>query len=531
MSAHLADLFFAAANAHPEREALVFSDATLSYRELDTCVRRLRSQLDATRDGPFCGVFAHRSTTAFAGVLAVLAAGNAYVPLSPAFPALRNRAIADKARLHTLIVGAECAGALRELLIASSGAYRVVTLAHEPVIEALAREFPGRVEYTWSDHTPPLAAACEVSGDALAYVLFTSGSTGEPKGVMVRQRNVLRYVQNLRQLYPIHGDDRLSQMFDLTFDLSVHDMFVAWAAGATLVVYPSAGQNDPLDYTRRQRVSVWFSVPSVAVMLDNLRRAEPGALPGLRLSLFCGEPLTWNTWRVWRQVAPQSRVVNLYGPTETTIAITHFEVPEHYPEHASASGIIPIGRAFPGQRVSIRGDDATSCSAGAAGALWLSGDQLSAGYLGAPELSAERFVADGGETSYRTGDRALCDADGCAHFLGREDNQVKIMGYRVELAEVEHALMQVSGAAHVMADIVVRDGLEELFAVLPAALSDQKSAIREALAQRLPAYMLPRRYIFATEFPRNTSGKLDRKALREQVQNRQRVISSLEAAR
>jgi D-alanine--poly(phosphoribitol) ligase subunit 1 len=368
-----------------------------------------------------------------------------------------------------------------------------------------------------------LAAARQLEDDAVAYVLFTSGSTGKPKGVVVRHRNVQRYVHNLRALYPIHAHDRLSQTFDLTFDLSVHDMFVTWAAGATLVVYPTSALAEPIAYTQRQRVSVWFSVPSVAVLLDNLRQAEPGALPGLRLSLFCGEKLTWNTWRVWRSVAPQARVVNLYGPTETTIAISHFEIPSDLPEHAAVGGVIPIGQAFPGQRLEIRRADGTCCDIGETGALWLSGDQLSAGYLHAPELTAERFAADGGETWYRTGDLATRDAAGCVHFGGREDTQVKIMGYRVELGEIEHALMRVSGAAQVMADIVERNGVEELFAVLPAALADQKKPIREALASLLPAYMLPRRYVFATSFPRDASGKLDRNALRERVSSAQRA--------
>lgn len=507
---NLADLFFAAASCAPDREALVFHDFSLSYGQLAVYARRLGSLLDARRDAPYCGVLAQRSATAFAGVLAVLAGGCAYVPLSPSFPALRNRDIAAAAGLRTLLVGPECVEALRALLAVSATPFRILTLEREPAVEELVRGCSGRLEYSWAPSTPTLVTARSVSDEAIAYVLFTSGSTGKPKGVMVRHRNVQRYVQNFRELYPIRADDRLSQMFELTFDLSVHDMFVSWAAGATLVVCPSA---DPLSFARAQRVSVWFSVPSVAVMLDNLRQAEPGALPDLRLSLFCGEPLTYNTWRVWRSVAPRSRVVNLYGPTETTIAIAHFEVPEAFSESQTVGGVIPIGRAFAAQQLTIRRPDASSCELGEAGALWLSGDQLSAGYLDAPQLTSERFTVHG----YHTGDRALCDAAGCAHFLGREDNQVKIMGYRVELSEVEHALMQVSGAAYAMADIFVRDGIEELVAVLPAALRDQKRLIREALALRLPAYMLPRRYMFASQFPRNASGKLDRKALRQQL--------------
>jgi amino acid adenylation domain-containing protein len=516
---NIASLFFAAASIHPEREALALPDASLTYRQLEARVQRLRSQLDSTRDGPVFGVLAHRSETTFAGVLAVLAAGGAYVPLNPGFPALRNRDIAQKAGLRALIVGPECVGSLRELLAASEASFRVVTLEREPLIEALGREFPNRLDYAAPTPAPNSlqlpASATHVSDNALAYILFTSGSTGKPKGVLVRHANVHSYVQSFQRLYPIYGHDRLSQMFDLTFDLSVHDMFVTWSAGATLVVYPSSALSQPITYTRQQRVSVWFSVPSVAAMLDNLRQAEPGALNGLRLSLFCGEQLTWNTWQVWRSVAPRSRIVNLYGPTETTIAITHFEVPDDFPEHAALAGVVPIGCPFPGQGAEVRREDGSCCGVAEPGALWLCGDQLSAGYLEEPQLTAERFPADGGRRWYRTGDRALRDASNRLCFAGREDTQVKIMGYRVELGEVEHALMQVSGATFAMADIALRDGIEELYAVLPTALASEKQRIREALARLLPGYMLPRRYIFASDLPRNANGKLDRSAVRQ----------------
>jgi mycobactin phenyloxazoline synthetase len=214
-------------------------------------------------------------------------------------------------------------------------------------------------------------------------------------------------------------------------------------------------------------------------------------------------------------VAPNSRIVNLYGPTETTIAITHFELRDDFQESEALHGVVPIGQPFPDQACQLRREDGSPCSGGEAGALWLSGSQVSAGYLGAPELTSERFVPKDGSLWYRTGDLALRDQAGRLQFLGREDFQVKIMGHRIELGEIEHALERASGAAQAIAGVApVRNGVDEIFAVLPLHLGPEKKAIRERLKQLLPHYMLPRHYLFRDQLPVNSNGKIDRPALR-----------------
>lgn len=526
---NLASEFFRNAQTHPERVALALEETDITYGDLARQALRLSQLLPREPSAAYCGILAQRSEAAFAGVLACLAAGYAYVPLNPAFPAGRNRYIVDKADLSTLIVGAECADALRRLLATDERPYCVLTTAEDPQLAALLQEFPGRVE--WRYPTPKheattLASPCAVERDAAAYVLFTSGSTGQPKGVIVRHRNVTRYVDNLLSVYPILEGDRVSQTFDLTFDLSVHDMFVTWAVGATLVVYPTAALAAPVPYTQKQRVNVWFSVPSLAALIDSMRQAEPGSLSQLRLSFFCGEKLSWNTFRAWKTLAPASRIVNLYGPTETTIAITHFEVPADLSDSQCHRGVVPIGRPLPGQGVELTTQDATPAAPSQTGELWLWGDQLSGGYLGEPQLTSERFVTVGNRSLYRTGDLAQLGADGVLQFVGRDDGQVKIMGYRVELGEVEHALLQASGAPHAVADVTTRDGITELYAVLPAACAQDKRRIRETLKATLPSYMVPRRFVFIDSFPHNASGKLDRKQLREQLRHAQEQDSN-----
>ncbi|HVU04660.1 MAG TPA: amino acid adenylation domain-containing protein [Polyangiaceae bacterium] len=514
---NLARAFFDTALAHPDRPALVLPGRTLTYAELAREVRRLRAALATEPPGSRIGVFASRSLGAYAGVLAVLASGSAYVPENPAFPAERNRYVVEKAGLSTLVVSDECAAEIVALLRATSGHFRLVALEPTPALEGALAEFAHRVRLDVAGDAEDPSIA-EVDSETAAYVLFTSGSTGNPKGVVVRHRNVRRYIRSVLALDAVFPEDRVSQTFDLTFDLSVHDLFTAWSSGAALVVYSNAALGSPIPFSREERVTVWFSVPSLAAFLESSRLLEEGGLPDLRLSFFCGEKLTFNTVALWRRIAPRTKIVNLYGPTETTIAVTRFEVPPDFPESESLHGGIPIGDPLPGQKLEIRREDGSLAPLGEAGSLFLSGDQVTAGYLGEPELTRSRFAEDGERVWYRTGDLVLRDARGHVQFLGREDFQVKIMGYRVELGEIEHALMKASGAAQAVADVaVIRNGMEELYAVLPKALRPEKKRIREALKLALPPYMLPRHYVFSDELPLNANGKVDRRALKARV--------------
>jgi len=510
---NLATSFFEHANRSPEREALVLPAGPVSYAELGAAVRRLAAELELPGESTVL-LLAGRSVTSYAGTLAILAAGHAYVPLNIAFPPARNAMIARQSGARTIVVDQEGFLALAPWLGTLDTPLRVVSL---DAIGELERGAPHVCEWRHARTTKTGDAfvPTQVAGDAPAYIMFTSGSTGRPKGVVVTHDNVRSYVENFLGTYPIGAEDRLSQTFDFTFDLSVHDQFVAWAAGATLVAYPPAALTAPLEFTRTHRVSVWFSVPSVVAHLEAARRLDELGLPDLRLSLFCGERLSFNAWRLWRRVAPRSRIVNLYGPTETTIAITHFEVPSDFSADFAPDGVIPIGRAFATQRAVVRRADGTPCLPTETGELWLSGSQVSAGYFRDPTLTAERFVRRGDATWYRSGDRATLDGDGLLRFVGRDDGQVKIMGYRVELGDVESSLRAATGSAEAVVVLVARDDLDELCAFLPSAVASRKAEVRRVVAECLPAYMRPRRYLFLDRFPLNANGKIDRAALAE----------------
>ena len=512
MGHNLAERFYRAAESAPAREAVVHAGGSITYAGLRDMAEGLRAGL-AGDAGPFAAVLAPRSPFAYAAVQAILAEGKAYVPLNPRFPAERNAYILEKAGIGTLFAGKECLESLAALAPLLRSPLRIVCLEGP---SSLAAEASLRFEILPVPvRAGALPAPLKPAAGGGGYVLFTSGSTGKPKGVRVTGDNVASYLRSFQEAYPLFPEDRVSQLFDLTFDLAAHDQFATWSAGATLVAFPENALLAPLPFARGHRVTVWFSVPALPAFLETARQVADGALPDVRLSLFAGEKLALNTCALWRRIAPNSRIANLYGPTEATIAITHFELKADFPPERALHGGVPIGKPFPGQAAEVRDENGGVCGSGETGGLWLAGDQVAEGYVGDPAKTAERFQARDGRIWYRTGDLVSRDAEGDLHYLGREDFQVKVMGYRIELGEIEHALTAASEAAFAIADVAaLRDGLDEIYAVLPAACAPRKKAIQASLKERLPAYMVPRHFFFRDDIPVNSNGKMDRQALK-----------------
>ena len=264
------------------------------------------------------------------------------MPLNPKFPAARLTYILQHSGCRQLIADQDAEPALDAILETAEAPLKVVMADRDDVSEIAARYpmhdiRPGRATATPANYTSP-------PDDAIAYLLYTSGSTGRPKGVMVSHANIAHFLNVVTMRYRLTETDRFSQMFDLGFDLSVFDIFAAWKAGGC-VCCPSEGDLLlPADYIRRERLSVWFSVPSAAVLMMRLRQLKPRAFPGLRISLFCGEALTAATAVSWGQAAPESVVENLYGPTEVTLACTAYRCDGPLPD----DGIVPIGAALDG---------------------------------------------------------------------------------------------------------------------------------------------------------------------------------------
>lgn len=495
--------FAESAAEHEDRTALEVGGEAISYGRLRRMAEHLAARLHTEHDvlPRRIALVVDRSVYAYVGYLAVQRLGRSVVPLNPAFPTSRTRQVLAAAGADLVLVGPG----------ATSGP--VEGVAWTPVDPA-ALDAPA----------PASAPDLRDDPESEAYLLFTSGSTGAPKGVPIRHTHVSAFLRTVLERYGTGPGDRCSQFFDLSFDPSVYDLFATWAAGATLVV-PS--RNDllrPVRFVAENALTHWCSVPSAISTSQAGGRLEPGSMPSLRLSLFCGEPLTRQQALAWGRAAPGSTLVNSYGPTETTIVCSDVVLPAD-PARWPVTGddVLPLGEPFPGVEYAVLDGSGHEVEEGE---LCVRGSQRFAGYLD-PEENRGRFHPAPAATEppdvtgdhwYRTGDR-VTTRHGVLAFLGRTDQQVKVNGYRVELGEVEATLRALDGVTDVVVVAVAADvGPPGLYAVCRAPGRDP-AGLRAELARDLPGYMVPRRVLTVDRLPSNANGKVDRRAAADLVRD------------
>lgn len=521
--------FLRSSHAFPQRPAIVAEGQTLSYAELRELACRIAATIEKYPEfssTPLTAVFAYRSVTAFAGVLGALLSGNGYVPLNRTFPEGRTKVMFERSEARTLIVDAKSLPQLDALLDGMRQRVLVI-LPHIAEISSLQAKWP-KHSFVGANDLQPASKWREPvpQTDSPAYLLFTSGSTGTPKGVLVAQRNVRAFVDYMVDRYQITENDRLSQMFDMTFDLSAFDMFVAWERGACLCCPTQKELIKPDSFIKNSNLTVWFSVPSTAVFMKQLGLLKPGRYPELRISLFCGEPLPAASIQSWSEAAPNSIVENLYGPTELTIACTLYRWDPAASPAESEMGIVPIGFPYPGMNYLIVDEALREVAPAQEGELLMCGPQMSLGYWKDPEKTSQAFLIPPGQSQvyYRTGDRVRQSrADGPLIHLGRIDSQIKVLGHRVELGEIEAMIRKHCGSDAVVAVGWPRNasgyGGVEVFIEGGA----ENENLRDVVRTELPEYMVPRRFHFRDRLPRNSNGKLDRVALTKSLDGDQSV--------
>ena len=463
--------FERAADRWPDRPALRVEGRIFTYRELDAWSNAIAERLIARcPDAQRIAFVAEKRASSYAAVLGILKSGMAYVPLPPDGPQARWQSMVDLAEVKFTVGDVDLPGL--QAIASDEG------VATRSTRSAMGRE---------------------------AYVLFTSGSTGGPKGVSVSRSNVAAYLADQLNAHAFTEHDRFSQFFALTFDLSVHDLFVCWSVGGCLCVPSGIDLMRAATFAREEGITVWFSVPSLIMLLQRMRALPANALPAVRMAFFCGEPLTWPVVRAYAAAAPAAALFNLYGPTEATIAITAFPISRDALQH---DGIVPIGTPFNSARVRLVEEE-----------LQLSGAQLAAGYVADTAATDRAFLMDPatGERWYRTGDQVRQDADGNLHFVSRIDDQVKIMGHRVEPSEVDAALSKLRPGCHALTLAKRAGDTVRLFTFIDTVADH--SALMHELRRTLPAYMLPERIISVDVMPMTAHGKLDRKALLAMIEH------------
>lgn len=480
--------------------ALSCGDVILSYGDLWTAAEGVAEALvrQGVHPGDRVAIAGDRSAADFVSVLAILHAGATFVPLGSNPPLQRAQAIVDDAGAALLLAGPSA----RDL--AQALGYRLT----------LSLESAGDTILLFSRPAGPVQLSVP-SGLSAGYILFTSGSTGRPKGVPIGIDQVAAYIDNLQATYPVDRNDRCCQLAELSFDASVHEMFQAWSAGALLVTIPARQALMWPRYVHDRALSTILLVPSQVRLAAQTRALRAGALPALRRAFLGAETVTTESVALMRAAAPNAMLVNLWGPTEATVAMTHHEIDEAgggSEGTANASGDIPIGHPWKRGTVRLELPDGSIPHDGCEGELLLSGAQISAGYWNAPAQTLACFVERDGHRWYRSGDMATWDPKSGYRFVGRRDRQVKIKGHRIELEDCERSIAALAKCDVAIIAVTSTAGEPRLTAFVTC--DDVKLAtLRDEMSSALPPTMVPSRLIQLATLPRTASRKVDLAAL------------------
>lgn len=521
----LHQLFEAHAARHPDAPAVLFEEQRISYQELNQRANRLAHHLRSLGVGieARVGLCVQRTPEMIIGILGILKAGAAYVPLDPQYPAERLRFMLDDTETQVLLTQAALtvrlpAGAARQQVQVDADAERIAQASSDNPVSG-------------------------IRSTNLAYVIYTSGSTGVPKGIAIEHRGVVNNITDLNRRFAVGAADRVLGLSSLSFDMCVYEVLGMLAAGGT-VVLPDAGRERDAEHwaelVERHAVSVWNSAPSLLEMVVEAAGKQMGAQPerrrlgSLRLALLGGDWVEVTLPERLRAAAGRAvEVVVMGGATEASIHSTIYCVGERDPAWRS----IPYGRPMANQQVYVLDVNQQLVPVGVAGELHLGGAGLARGYYNRAELTAERFIPHPfaeGERLYKTGDLVRWRADGCLELLGRMDFQVKLRGLRVELGEVEAALKEQAGVAEAVAAVRADAASGQRlvgYVVEAAGHKVNTGELRRQLQRRMPEYLVPSAIVVLERLPLSANGKVDRRSLPEVEGVRPELAARYVAAR
>lgn len=525
----LSHLLEQSAARFPDRPAVVLNDRTLSYAELAEAVHRLAGRLRhlGVRRGDRVGIYLPKSIESVISLLGILDAGGVYVPLDANSPPRRIAYIIKNCRMRVLISARPKLDALATA--AEHEGYPESTVVVDGDTARMERAWSGVRVAAWpqagdegGSAEPASRESDQGVEDDLAYILYTSGSTGEPKGVMLSHRHAMVFIQWAVSTFAITAEDRLSNHAPLHFDLSILDIFCAIKTGGAVVLVPEGLSTFPIrlaECIQRQAITIWYSVPSALILL--LQRGQLGrfSFERLRTVLFAGEVFPVKYLRSLMAALPHAAFYNLYGPTETNVC-TYYRVPALDTDRVQP---IPIGKACANAEVFALTEQGRLIQDGEEGELYVRGPLVMNGYWGDPART-ERVVvgnplqSDFPERLYRTGDIVTLDQDGNYLLVGRRDHMIKSRGYRIELGEIEttlyaHPLIKEAAAVPIPDEQFGNRIKACVVPDPPGSLTEPE--IKKFCADRLPSYMVPEFVTLYSALPRTSTGKVDRKRLTE----------------
>lgn len=476
--------------SHSLQNFLCDDEEFYTYGDLLESIGKIRSyiRVNIADKQKNVGIIAGTDINTYAAIFALWFEGKAYVPLLPTAPEDRNCKVVKEAHLTHVLSSRE-----------------------------FAQKLPATIE-----NTTRLAESAitdnpvAYDSERIAYILFTSGTTGLPKGVQISLGNLSAFIDAMIDLgHEIHDTDRVLQMFELTFDFSVVSYVLPSYGGACIYTIPEGEVkfNYALDLLEEHHLTVLFLVPSVITYLqmffDDIRETET------RLCSFCGEALQLDITNRWQKCIPNARIINFYGPTEDTVFCSYYDV--NAKNQKNLNDVISVGKAMKNGDMFILNENNDEAKSEERGELCLAGPQLSPGYWNNPEKNAESFFEHRGKRFYKTGDLCYMDAEGDVMYVGRMDFQAKIQGFRVELSEIEHYATEFLGADHHSLCVAFTNklGNTEIGMAVEGEEFDTKDVI-DYIKSKLPPYEVPTKILFFTQFPLNNNGKLDRKRISEE---------------
>lgn len=484
------------AKRFPDKIAFADEAAEMTYSQVLSAARRMGTSI--ARGVPPrtpVAVLGPKNAHTLCVFLACVYAGCFYVPLNSQHPAARREQILGTLGSPFLWAAEEC----RSLL--------PVNFPQERLLGGEEEEDAALLDGLRQRHidTDPL------------YVLFTSGSTGTPKGIAVSHRSVIDFIEEFVPLFNIGEDEVFGNQAPFDFDVSVKDIYSSLKAGATVQILPKRLFSFPtmlVDYLIERKVTALVWAVSALCILSTLGAFSYKIPKDIQKVLFSGEVMPVNQLNIWKEALPQAMFVNLYGPTEITCNCTYHILGEG----SFAGKTLPVGRPFPNERVFLLGEGDTPVPAGETGEICVSGTALSLGYYNAPAETARAFVQNPFNRSfpeiiYKTGDLGYFDGEGNLCFVGRKDFQIKYQGHRVELSEIENALLSCEKVGRALC--LFDADAEKIWAFYQGEA--EPSALRVALRSRLPSYMVPFRCVPLKAFPLTENGKADRKKLKEYI--------------